>query len=815
MQLKNKAYSTLNIAMLVLSMVLAAMPAAFANTITGRPTVYVDNVTADPLEVEAGAHVNITLDNMTITGAQVWLWLSSYGGAEINTALGDRWYAGPFYMGDVISATPENYSFTPPEPFVQEGRTYTFVVGNNWINGTIPLLVQPGVDYWIKIADIAPRDVIPPTEVGVSTNRISFVPSYMVSPSTVAPNTIIRVSGYATPVPEYYNISQTGTLFNDTSVTSWTRLLVPSTLISKQDPWGTWNYTGFTTSFPAMDLMMRLPNSAGTITVNVVRNSTGVYVHNSTLAQLPRAVQLPSPENKDDYGHNYTTTVELLTGSKYNVTLNWFPASGSFQIFLNTTLVASGTLNATGGIYNFTITIPDLTTGRYMFRVIDNLNVEYNFLVNVTMVPYILVDPASGHVGDSFTVIGRNFLDYVGQRVTIYFQNSTGASYVLLANFTVTAASWSMSLTVPHAAGGDRSVEAREIDGVEVIDSTTFTVLPKLEVAPSVIKNDGSPFFALGTGFNPTKTYTVNVDNQAFLPGNLTITCDDYGDLNITLIAAGFRPGLHVVALYEYGVAGAPPAYSAVFTVTVEGDPIVELLRSMNATLVEIRDGMAIIQAGQEELQVSLSAINATLVDLITNAKGEVLVAIDTALGTVTTKLDDLDAKIVAINGTVATISTAVGDIQASLSDLDAKIVSIDGTVATINTNVGEVKTSLSSIDAKLVSLDDHVATISTVVGDVNASISDIITAIESVGNDAVEIKTTLGTISGKVTSTDGTVATIKTDVGTVKADISTIKGYFPITVDMTPVWAAVVLSLIAAIAAIYAVITIRRKIAG
>jgi hypothetical protein len=686
---KSKALATLLIVALALSIALVKTPTVFAATITGRPTVYVDNNTGDPLGVTAGAYVNISLNGMTITGAQVWLWLSPYGGSEINTALGDRWYAGPFYMGDVMGSSPKTYTFTPPEPFAEEGRKYTFVVGNGWINGTIPLLVQGGVEYWIKISDVAPRDIIPSTEVGVSTNRIRFMPAYTISPpegSKVAPNNIITISGYATPVPEYYNVSQSGTLFNGTSVKLWPSLLVPSRLISKPDPWGLWNYTSFTTSFYAMDLMLRLPNSTGTITVEVVKNSTRDKVASFSLSQGPRVVQLPTPYERNDYGEDYTNLLILKTGGKYNVTLNWFPSGGSFNIFLNATLVASGSLNATGGVYNFTITIPDLTSGRYLFRVVDNLNVEYNFWVTVKMVPYILVEPTKGCVGDTFTVIGKNFLDYVGQYVTIYFKrNSDG--YVLLANFTVPASSWSKSLAVPLAVGGDRSVEVRDIEGKATIASTTFTVLPKVVVVPSTIKNDGSLFFVNGTGFVARGNLTVNVDNQALLPGGVYVTCNDYGSFNITLVAAGFRPGLHVVTVYEYGV-GTPPAYYATFTVTVEGDPIVEFLKSINATIVGIRDGMAVIRAGQEELKVSLSAIGAR----IESISGDVA-TIKTDVGTIKTDVSALKPVVTEIKDGVATVSTTVGAIK-------GKVETIDGNVATIRTDVGTIKATVTDVKA-------------------------------------------------------------------------------------------------------------------
>jgi hypothetical protein len=84
---------------------------------------------------------------------------------------------------------------------------------------------------------------------------------------------------------------------------------------------------------------------------------------------------------------------------------------------------------------------------------------------------------------------------------------------------------------------------------------------------------------------------------------------------------------------------------------------------------------------------------------------------------------------------------------------------------------------------------------------------------VVALSGDVATVSTNLGTLEGKVTAVDGKVATVSTDVGTIKADVSDVKA--KPDVDMTPVWIAVVLSLIAAIAAIFAVVTIRQKIAG
>ena len=218
---------------------------------------------------------------------------------------------------------------------------------------------------------------------------------------------------------------------------------------------------------------------------------------------------------------------------------------------------------------------------------------------------------------------------------------------------------------------------------------------------------------------------------------------------------------------------------------------IVEVVQAANGTLY------AKIETTEGNIFARLTEVNATITELMVNSKGEVLAMINTAVGTVTTKLDAVNASIVGLITTakgevLAKINTALNTVTAKLDDLGAKITAINGTVVTINTAIGNVQTSVADIGLKVVAINGTVA----------------------------RIETALGTMQGKITSVDGNVATIKTDVGTIKADVSKVKADVATVPDAIsgvsiPIWIAVVLSLIAAIASIYSVVTIHRKIAG
>ncbi|MGF3498013.1 MAG: hypothetical protein ACQXXL_00055 [Candidatus Methanosuratincola sp.] len=757
-----KIFSVSIVAILLLPAIFAAFPLVAA-TITERPVVYYEDNATDPVYVAAGSEISIWTGNMTITGAQVWLWLSKSGSADADLNAGDRWYAGPFYMGDVLSSSIKTETITPPAPFNQEGRNYTYTVGNHWINGTVPFMVEGDVYYWLKLTDVNPVTTpsIPSSDVGVSTNRIKFTGGFFMTPEEGAPNTPVDVSGYAVPADMTYNITQNGTFVANVSVQTHNE--------------SGWLWTGFSYTFPIVDLKNMvlcgeedMDESFENVTVKVV-NESATTVDEFYFGEYYRQVWVDSdawncngsPGSDSymsahgcEYGCDHDCSLVFYTGKDYNVTLKWFPYMGSASIYLNSTLVASNiALDEDGSVGNYTITIPYMPSGTYYFKVIDNNNVQYNFTVCVVQVPTITFDPNKGGCGDQVTLKFVNMADYIGEYVTVWFdfspalgdENEDGIpdDLVMLANVSVPSSSFEITVTVPHSAGGPRDVFLGNINGsallIEQINqtnaliNTTFLVTPRVWVDPASFNNDGLTFWVYGCGFlvseygpdgeyhnyslnDPSMGYNVKywvaVDNQFIAVGAGTgqVAANYTGDIAVQLVKAGFRPGTHVVSFY-------------------------------------IKDRCDIYDYGYDHNYYGTVAGNFPLY----------------AYGTFT----------------VGTTGDLVVDM------INAKLVSIEDDIATIQTDLGTVKTSISSLDAKVVALQGDVAT----------------------------IQTTLGTLSGKVTAIEGNVATIKTDVGTIKADVSSVMGFLP--VDMTPVWIAVVLALIAAIASIYAIVVIRSKIAA
>jgi hypothetical protein len=819
----SKKLAMIIITILTISVISAAIPFASA-TITDRPTVYRGDGTTDaPVTIEAGTTASIDTEGMTITGAQIWLWLSTTGGSEINVALGDRPYAGPFLLSELIAAGPYSYTFTPANiaslcaplsadsPFAGEQRSYTYTIGDNWINGTIPLKVQgEDVDYWIKIADVSPADVIAGSEIGVSTNRVHFLPGFDATPLMSAPETTVTVSGYALPATSEYNVTEDG----DTVL----GLQLPGTYDE-----GGWVWTGFSSAFNIEDLENKVqfgttppPSVFTPVNITVWENDTATDLATWDFDQYWREVYLEDENSagalafRGDTG-DYSGLVTLETGSTYDVEIEFFPAFGTASVYLGNVLVTSGVaLNGTGGVLT-TVTIPSLTTDDYTFCVKDNNSVMYNFTVHVEMVPYIYCTPDMGYVGDSFSVTGVNFLDYVGDYITVYFEDTNPSDYVLLWNQTIASSTWTTgALTVPSSWGGTRRVEARDITGFTTYANTTFTVLTMINVIPDEINNtvcqtvevEGTGFFY---GTDDVEGWLVFIDNAQYFGywDFFHYGISDTGDVMFEFAAAGFRPGLHVVSVIPQTFGELPWIITAKdnFWVTYEGDLIKmnldAYLEDINATVVAIWDGMATLETAMGEVTVAVTDLGAS----ITTIEGNVA-TIRTDVGTIKTSLTSLSASISSVSSGMATLQTSIGTVQTSLASIDAVIGSMYGDLLTIDTTIGSFETSLDSIDATVSGLDS----------DVTALIGDV-----------ASIDTVLGSVAGTVTAMEGTLATIETDLGTVQVDLASAKTDIAavetdvndnLPVDMMPVWIAVVLALIAAIGSIAGVFIIQRKIA-
>jgi hypothetical protein len=787
-QTSKKILTTLIAAILLLPILSAAIP-VYAST--GHPKLgVVDDYSAPTTITIADLDISVPAGSMNVyavdgtpatgyfavvfyvdgwlvdfSGAQFDLYMSTNGYSQINISSGDKKYAQGFSVADLDAS-----------PLKKKGDFYigTFTDSASVVYKVLvgPIMfddVTPEYEY-IKIYD---GDK---TSVAVGTQTVDVLPSLKLTPDYGPGGASVTLKGVALEPNKLLNLTYGNGASDEVFAQTWTDPVGKFTYPSE----GSWNIKDLEREFESVT-EQHIPSDS--VYIYAWYNATGYAVapynlHRVTYTEYARAFwQFKSvkagasigPGSDKFHGWGNATATNYIVVDAYVfdtlvVAGLWWNPTGPVTFVTDGISWDSIKPNATG-FFNITLKVPELSQGPHLVKVY-NAGVRYEFKVNI--LPTLILLPEEGTIGTVVQVKVYGFPE--NALIGVWWE---GYSWLNVVNGT-TGPDGKFNVTVtfmvPHDYGGDHPVDGCYEWSDGVVAYAIFTVLPKLEVVPSDFKNDGSILKAVGTGFDPSYGYSAKIDNNEFSSVIYSLTggfyANEIGDINIEFVAAGFRPGLHVFSLYPswegyeeiYGEF-PPPTYSlaayALFTVATEGDSVIDFLKSMNATLVEIRDGMGVIQTSQGELQV---------------------------------QLDDIDAKIVSLAGDVATISTTVGDLEVKLDDIDAKIVSLAGDVATINTAVGELEVKLDAIGLKVTSINGSIVT----------------------------IETDLGTIQGYVKDVDnGGLATISTALGTVKTDVSTIKGYFPVTVDMTPVWIALALSLIAALSASYAAIMISRKIAG
>jgi len=259
----------------------------------------------------------------------------------------------------------------------------------------------------------------------------------------------------------------------------------------------------------------------------------------------------------------------------------------------------------------------------------------------------------------------------------------------------------------------------------------------------------------------------------AVLPIQVYKNSPQTGSIGPVVIKLVSGSGALVVSLTDADVFFIASAiYEAIYDPIVEvvtgtGDRVLARLSDLDARIVEVRDGVALLNTRFGEMSASLSAINATLSGLIVSAKGEVLAKIDTALGTMLARLDDLDARLVAVHGDTAVIRTMVGDIKLTLESLNA-------TIAGIKEDAVVIKTSAGFIKAKV---EELIALLPSVVEFVNATIIDIKSGIEAVKDDTGFIKAKVEDVIALLSAASATLSEVAGDVSAVRSDIAAVRG--------------------------------------
>jgi len=742
MQISKKLYTTLIIAVLTISTLMAAIPMASAEIDTPPFAVTWKGTTA-----VTGGPVGTKLDvvgNATSGAADPFSTVSVYWDALSGAVLG---------TGDADNT------------------------GSYRITVTIPPAVNG--EHWLVVNDGETESQGVAFDVAAALQVDSIPPAYF-PPTLALPGDSLTVTGH-------------GYASNDDIILFLNQTTDPTINYVIAAPTFTTNGTG---SF------------SGTIVVPAIAMADfDVYVFNVT----------------DEADNSATSMVTI----DYYITT--FPGSGptgitiwimgriasevAYDLRFNGASIAAGTTGTDGSFFEMYAIPSVLSPGTYPVDIWWATTESRSTSFTVTAVPTISLGAGSGVAGDTVTITGADFVMF--SDITLYFGTTVVNSTDMDDRFGPCSVfgSFSEDFVVPTLAPGTYAVSVVDSWGATSAAGVFFTILATPETTVAIRSTTYYPMdipsFNIWTTEASLGTITVSIYDPSgqlwwrTMDWTLT-TSDDATYQTVIFQNQGADDYNQMKIIFPADCPLGAWNWTITYTPTSSG-------------VLTKATGLFVVVA-KPSMQTVLDALNAnttTILDEIAECGANL-----TAL------LDALDGKIVALDGTVATISTTVGTIQTTVSGLDAKITSVSNGMATVQTSLGTVQTSLLSLDAVLGYVANDTATIKTSIGTVQTSISSLDTAITAIDGDVATIQTSLGTIEGTITDMDGTIATVQTDLGTVKLDVSSVKTdvaavktdvdeSLPVTVDMMPIWIAVVLSLVAAIAACFAVVTIRQKIAG
>jgi len=693
--------SLLLIAMLVSAVALSMVPTQTRGS-TGNIYINIKSPGPSPVtSVQAGALVPLHFGGVTFSGGQVRLYFGRDGTAALDTA-NDKAY-GPTFLVAIIRADATDIT-------TYEG----YSVGHNWINGSIPKAYAGG-DWFIKAFDGQTA------AVAVTDRPLTVTCLLEVTPTNGPGQAAITLKGYGfsptsgNHVNLSYYITEWKSIVNYLAIDAngqFTYAMVAPDA-AKAQPKGDSVIQTTTVTFRAIE-------KVGSDTVNF-------YEYWRGLIQVDGKTKLGTSNlygNNTDFAIVGVLHVDVKVLGSLIIAGQYFHPGTATIKWDGSALIGSPVANGTG-FFNITVTIPVTKIG-YHTIVIDDTKIKFNFSINV--VPTIVLTPNKGVPCTTLTVVAEGYgfrasTDTVKYHVNVTWYlldwgDSTSTKDLVTKLLVDTNGYWKFSFILPHANGGDNTVEAVENDTDTTTVEGIFTVLPGVKITPNTFSNNGTIVTITGCGLEYDTWYDLCLDNaknfyavsdRYFSDGAPSFFMDSgNGDFSFEFVAAGLdpKPENHVVALYE----------------------------------------------GQSDYQLN---------KLVAYALFKVTSPSDTAimekLDEIATAIDDLDTFVRGDSSSIHTLITAVQTAVANAEDT--------------------LSAQITGLSTRLTSIETYAQTAATAA----ASASSAATAASTAATGA------------------------KTAAEAASATTSTIS---------TAVYGAIVLSLIAALASIVAVITLQKKVA-
>jgi len=344
-----------------------------------------------------------------------------------------------------------------------------------------------------------------------------------------------------------------------------------------------------------------------------------------------------------------------------------------------------------------------------------------------------------------------------------------------------------VSFIVPIIPGGKHLIEVVTEDML-YYGMTKFYVLPKIDVYPAETTSPGQ-IHAIATGLYPYQSVYIYIDANylSLLMANSSGAFE--GVINLPMVVSG----THTISLVD--TFSGTTLYSldilvySVFdnltTSTVKIDELLDKLSSINESLIGLDSNIehiivdlqvvsgrlesieellnnivgtletvssdtAYIRTGIDTITMKIDELNATLIGVIVTETGKVYALLNTSVGTITAKLDDLKDLGLTLSDSMATALNNIGvldtKIDALSSRLDTRIEELYNNLSILLNNI---KNDLSAEHNQILSkLDEITSTTQTLSTTIDNIVNEKLPSVEQKVEDAKSTSSAASTIS-------------------------------------------------------------------
>jgi hypothetical protein len=458
------------------------------------------------------------------------------------------------------------------------------------------------------------------------------------------------------------------------------------------------------------------------------------------------------------------------------------------SIFIISLFMAEATANSTGG-FSAEITVPNIPSGSFEILVRDVATGD-NATVPFAIEPKIEITPNEGGCSDIVTVKGYGFssdtfvtLRFNGIDVTPWPQPLTDPFGAFTAD-----------IRAPKVPRGTYNIEAW--DGA-YLAFASYKVNPKIRLNPTSGPT-ASLVLVNGTGF--ASNAAVSVEFGEF---NVTMYPSFPTEWDGSFMHIFFVPG---VSDGGYAVNATDEAGNSAIAQFFVPGPVLTLTpdeTSGNSLITATGSGFP---PNQPILLYLEGSMMVNFIDLMIQSEAiSVDESGDYEYSFIVPVENPGEYRVVAYSftgGFGLQRGQELASAQLTIIDNPVLLEIKDKIASIVIPNLGVIRENLTTIDARLIKLEGNVATINSTIGLIHADIADIQLTVTAINGNTTNIWTALGEIEGVILSIEGDTAEIETDMGTVMTQLSGLESS-QATLSI-PLYASLVFSLIAGIGAIY-----------